>query len=75
LNYATSFYGAWESRRKQRHIPYGVRGLKPPDFFEMLKMAANKLLSTQTAIHDKQKFLAEDKPNFNIYKSDIETEI
>jgi hypothetical protein len=55
-------------------VPYGVCGLKPPDFFEMLKMAANELFSTQTAIYDKQKLLAEDKPNFNIYKSDIETE-
>jgi hypothetical protein len=56
-------------------MPYGIRGLKTPDFFEMLKMAAYELFSTQTAIHDKQKFLAEDKPNFNIYKSDTETEI
>jgi len=46
LNYATSFYKAWESRRKQRHMPFGVRGLKPPDFFEMLKMTANKLFGT-----------------------------
>jgi hypothetical protein len=56
-------------------MPYGVRGLKTPDFFEMLKTAANKLFSTQTAIHYKQKFFAEDKPNFSIYKSDIETKI
>jgi len=41
-------------------LPYGVRGLKSPDFFEMLKMAANKLFSTQKAIYDKQKLLAED---------------
>jgi hypothetical protein len=56
-------------------MPFGVRGLKPPDFFEILKMAVNKLFGTQTAIHDKQKFLAEDKPNFNVYKSNTETEI
>jgi hypothetical protein len=41
----------------------------------MLKMAANKSFSTQRAIHDNQKCLAEDKPNFNTYKNDTETEI
>ena len=31
-------------------------------------MAANKLFSTQKAIYDKQKLLAEDQPNFNFIK-------
>ena len=44
-----------------------------PHLFEMLKMAANKLYSTQKrTIHDKRKFLAEGKPNFNnIFNRDI----
>jgi hypothetical protein len=37
-------------------MPYGVRGFKTPDFFEILKTAANKLFSTQTAIHYSRNF-------------------